>query len=285
MGGPVYHFAETLRTLLVSGSVEDLDASWKKLNVEDVGWQALAPARRRDVPSWECALREVDGLLLRLLHRVSDMADASEPAWVRLATFRVPALERLQHATAACLAGQRFGLAGLHTVSEDRSAPLARRYFAFLALAERHPLGDWPVFARYLAPGVHHAFLGTAAEAARFYPECGTVDVLVELFQKVRSDLRLRAFLGPRILKSLHFIAGRSTLPFLRQLLVVGHTAKDPEYCEITRALVIVRRLTGQVEANSKFPDHKLASVASMLEVAANAFDRYRDVFSPISVI
>ncbi|MFQ5704909.1 MAG: hypothetical protein ACE5HT_12915 [Gemmatimonadales bacterium] len=285
MSGSLFSFAEALRTLLASGSAEGLEARWQDLNLENVGWRALAGARRREVPAWECALREVDGLLLRLLGRVSQLPGSSERANVRLRTFRLPALERLQHATAACLAGQRFGLAGLHTVSEDRSAPIARRYFAFLALAERHPLGDWPVFAQYLTPGAHHAFLGTAAEAARFYPEYGTVRALLKLFRQIQWDRHLRAFLSPRILQSLHFIVDASTLPFLRELLVVGYTSKNLEHCEVMRALVMVRRLTGSVESNAKFGDDELDSVAPLLDTAERVFDKSRDVLQAVSVI
>src|SRR5207244_1351840 len=74
------------------------------------------------------------------------------------------------HAAAAALVGHRYGVAGLRTVIADQDAPLARRYFAFLALAELHPPRAWPVFARYLIPDAHHAFQGAAVEAARFYP-------------------------------------------------------------------------------------------------------------------
>src|SRR5258708_23204312 len=86
-------------------------------------------------------------------------------------TFRVPELERWQHAAAAALVGARWGIAGLRTVISDTGAPLGRRYFAFLALAERHPDGAWPLFERYLvAPGPHPPFVAAAGEAAPSYP-------------------------------------------------------------------------------------------------------------------
>src|SRR5213595_2533494 len=82
-----------------------------------------------------------------------------------LVTFRVPELERWQHAAAAALVGARWGVAGLRTVIADTQAPLGRRYFAFLALAERHPKEAWPLFAKYLqTPGAHHAFVAAAVE-------------------------------------------------------------------------------------------------------------------------
>src|SRR5438876_2562572 len=114
-----------------------------------------------------------------------------------LVTFRVPELERWQHAAAAALVGARWGVAGLRTVIADTGAPLGRRYFAFLALAERHPEGAWPLFERYLTtPGAHHAFVAAAVEAARYYP--GHADVLVRLFERIRGDQLLRRFLGPK---------------------------------------------------------------------------------------
>ena len=44
-----------------------------------------------------------------------------------LVTFRVPELERWQHAAAAALVGARWGVAGLRTVIADTQAPLGRR--------------------------------------------------------------------------------------------------------------------------------------------------------------
>src|SRR5207249_2570627 len=92
-----------------------------------------------------------------------------------LVTFRIPELERWQHAAAAALAGARWGVAGLRTVIADTAAPLGRRYFAFLALAERHPEGAWPLFERYLVtPGAHPALVavrrltGRVAQSSKF---------------------------------------------------------------------------------------------------------------------
>src|SRR2546425_11980509 len=88
-----------------------------------------------------------------------------------LVTFRVPELERWQHAAAAALVGARWGVAGLRTVIADTSAPLGRRYFAFLALAERHPPAAWGLFAKYLRrPAAHNAFVAATVESAHFYP-------------------------------------------------------------------------------------------------------------------
>ena len=61
------------------------------------------------------------------------MAASAAQAAVRVRTFRAPALERLQHATAAALVAQRYGVAGLRWGRADETAPPARRYFAFLA--------------------------------------------------------------------------------------------------------------------------------------------------------
>jgi hypothetical protein len=285
MPEPVYQFAESLRGLLAARDAAELDARWNALDPARVGWEALRPALRRDAPAWEAALDEVDGLLLRLLDRIPRLLLAHEPAAHHFRTFRLPELERLQHATAAALVGQRYGPAGLRTVLGDVTAPVARRYFAFLALAERHPRNAWPLFARYLTPDAHHAFLGTAAEAARFYPETSPAPSLVQLFDAVRDDLQLRAFLGPRILESLYVLADPVTTGFFRELLVAGYTDRDPAHCEVTHALVMVRRFTGRLEPNTKFPDLNADRMRAALAHAEAIFERRRDELEPVVVI
>jgi len=281
----ICQFAEALRTILGASVVKDVEARWEALHLEARGWEALARARRADGRGWEQALEEVDGLLLRLLERLAASGVAAGPVGHRLLTFRLPALERLQHATAAVLVAQRYGSAGLRTVIADAAAPLGRRYFAFLTLAERHPRDAWPLFERYLTPEAHHAFLGVAVEVARFYPERGAACYLMDLFETIRSDLHLRAFLSPRILESLYVLDDPATLPFFRELLVTGHTDPDPEHCEVTRALVMVRRFTGRLEPSTKFPDAADAEVLRTLEGAEEAFEDARETLSPVVVI
>ncbi|MBI2537434.1 MAG: hypothetical protein HYW06_10840 [Gemmatimonadetes bacterium] len=281
----IFRFAEALRRLLHAADPEAFEALWVAEGLEDLGWDALGRAWRADAGGWERALDEADGLLLRLLDRLPVLAASAEPAAVHVRTFRDPELERLQHATAAALVAQRYGVAGLRTVVADEAAPLARRYFAFLALAERHPPSEWPLFARYLTPGAHHAFLGAAAEAARFYPEADAAARLVELFDAVRDDLHLRSFLSPRILESLYVLADPSTLPFFRTLLTAGFTDQDPEHCEVTRALVMVRRLTGKVEPNSKYADPEAPGVVETLAQAEDLFARRSGTLRPVTVI
>ncbi len=285
MPEPVHRFAEALRSLLHTESVDHLETSWHALDVEALGWRALGPARRRDVPEWERALEEADHLLIRLLDRLPTLATGVDSDSIHVRTFRVPALERLQHATAAALVAQRFGRAGLRTVVADVTAPVPRRYFAFLAIAERHPGGEWPLFSRYLTPVAHHAFVGTAAEAARFYPDADAATRLVALFDAVRSDVHLRAFLSPRILESLYVLDDAATLPFFRELLTAGHAHRDPEFCEITRALVMVHRFTGSVEPNSKYPDHADPALLERLGHARDLFEARRDILVPVLVI
>ena len=285
MPEPIFQFAEALRAVLRERTAHDVELRWEALDLEARGWEALARARRADVPGWERALDEVDGLLLGLLRRLAAMRADAGPPVSRLVTFRLPALERLQHATAAVLVAHRFGSAGLRTVIGDAAAPLGRRYFAFLTLAERHPRDAWPLFARYLTPEAHHAFLGVAAEVARFYPERGAASYLMDLFETIRSDLHLRAFLSPRILESLYVLDDPATLPFFRDLLVTGHTDPDPQHCEVTRALVMVRRFTGRLEPNTKFPDTDATDVVGTLEKAEEAFDETREMLSPVVVI
>src|SRR5207245_1370146 len=85
-----------------------------------------------------------------------------------------------------------------------------------------------------------HAFVAAAVEAARYYP--GQAGLLVELFERIRGDEMLRRFLGPKILESLYVLCDPRSLPLFEQLLVTGHTDPDLERCEVTRALVAVRR-------------------------------------------
>ncbi|HET7295988.1 MAG TPA: hypothetical protein VFI66_02535, partial [Gemmatimonadales bacterium] len=189
-----------------------------------------------------------------------------------------------QHAAAAALVGARWGVAGLRTVIADTGAPLARRYHAFLALAERHPEGAWPLFERYLVtPGAHHAFVAAAVEAARYYG--GHADVLVRLFQRIRGDPLLRRFLAPKILESLYVLGEACSLPLFEELLVTGHTDPDVDRCEVTRALVAVRRLTGRIAPSSKFPDSDDAAVRRALDDAEQRFEAHRDHIVPVVVI
>ncbi|MGH7676333.1 MAG: hypothetical protein ACREMV_13765, partial [Gemmatimonadales bacterium] len=147
-------FAAGLEQLLAARDAGEFEAAWTALDIQQTGWEALALARRANTETLEPALAQIDRRLRALLERCRAMLDS------HLTTFRVPELERWQHAAAAALVGARWGVAGLRTVIADTAAPLARRYFAFLALAERHPVGAWPVFERYLlTPGAHHAFV------------------------------------------------------------------------------------------------------------------------------
>src|SRR3989442_1623023 len=83
-------------------------------------------------------------------------------------------------------------------------------------------------------------------EAARYYPRRAT-PLLIELFERIRRDDLLRRFLGPRILESLYVLGEAAALPLFEALLVTGHTDRDLDRCEVTRALVAVRKLTGRV--------------------------------------
>src|SRR6267143_1194610 len=223
-------------------------------------------------------LAQVDRRLLAVLERCRAFLDP------HLVTFRIPELERWQHAAAAALVGARWGVAGLRTIVADTQAPLARRYFAFLGLAERHPQGAWPLFERYLTtPGAHHAFVAAAVEAARYYP--GHADVLISLFERIRGDQLLRRFLGPKILDSLYVLAEEQSLPLFEQLLVAGHTDPDIDRCEVTRALVAVRKLTGRLAPSSKFADGDGEAVQRALDDAVRRFEEQRDRIVPVVVI
>ena len=275
---PLHAFAVALEEVLRAPDVTGLEAAWERTSLQARGWDALAAARRDAPLGLEMVLARVDRLLLALLERSRAMLD------VHVATFRVPELERLQHATAAALVGVRWGVAGLRTVIADGTAPLGRRYFAFLALAERHPREAWPLFEKYLAtPGAHHAFLAAAVEAARFYP--GSTPVLMRLFERIRGDQMLRRFLAPKILESLYVLGDATCLPLLESLLVAGHTDADLERCEVTRALVAVRKFTGRVAPSSKFPDPEAPAVRQALDDAERRFEAERDQLSAVTVI
>jgi hypothetical protein len=169
-------------------------------------------------------------------------------------------------------------------VIEDRRAPFARRYFAFLALAERHPPQAWPVFERYLrAEEAHYAFIAVAVEAARFYP--GQTPLLLELFERIRGDQLLRRFLGPKLLESLYLLGDLRSLPLFEGLLVAGYTDRDLDHCEVTRALVAVRKLTGRVASSAKFPDVARPEVNQVLDDAERRFEAARDRLEPVTVI
>src|SRR5213082_2033023 len=276
--GRLYRFAGALEGLLAAPDAEAFERAWEVAHVDRLAWEALGCARRADSEVLEPALDQVDRRLLATLERCRAFLDP------HVVTFRVPELERWQHATAAALVGARWGVAGLRTVVADTQAPIARRYFAFLGLAEQHPDAAWPLFERYLVtPGAHHAFVAAAVEAARYYS--GRADVLVSLFERIRGDQLLRRFLGPKILESLYVLGEERSLPLFEQLLVAGHTDPDIDRCEVIRALVAVRKLTGRVAPSAKFADAEHAVVQRALDDAERRFDQERDRIVPVTVI
>jgi hypothetical protein len=274
----LYRFTAALEPLLAAVAADGFEAAWQRERLTEVGWAALAGARRADTPALAPALAALDVRLLAVLERSHAWGDP------HLITFRIPELERWQHATAAALVGARWGAAGLRTVIEDTRAPFARRYFAFLALAQRHPPEAWPQFEKYLrAPEAHHAFVAVAVEAARYYP--GRAALLLELFERIRGDQLLRRFLGPRLLESLYVLGEAIALPLFEELLVTGHTDPDPNHCEVTRALVAVRKLTGRLAPSAKYPDVDLPEVSHAVDSAQRRFEEERDRLEPVTVI
>jgi hypothetical protein len=274
----LYRLAGALEQLLAAPDAALFEKTWEAASLDLLAWEALGLARRADAGAVEPALHQVDRRLLAVLERCRAFPD------LHLVTFRVPELERWQHAAAAALVGARWGIAGLRTVIADTAAPFGRRYFAFLALAERHPDGAWPLFERYLVtPGAHHAFVAAAVEAARYYP--GHSDVLVRLFHRIRRDQLLRLFLAPKILESLYVLGEEASLPLFEELLVTGHTDPDVDRCEVTRALVAVRRLTGRVAPSSKFTDGDSEVVRRTLDDAERRFETTRHRIVPVVVI
>lgn len=268
----------SLERLVAAASAAEFEATWNLTRFPRVARETLALARRAGSDALEPALADLDARLLAALRRANGFGD------LHVATFHVPELERLQHAAAAALVAARWGVAGLRTVIDDAAAPLARRYFAFLALAERHPWDAWPLFARYLRTrGAHHAFVAAAVEAARYYP--AAAPELVALFERVRRDEMLRRFLAPRILESLYVLGDPRTRAFLEALCVAGHTDPDPERCEVTRALVALRKLTGAVAPSVKYADPAATAVRQSLDRAERRFEAERHRLTPVRVI
>lgn len=282
MSGALHRFAETLRDLLAADVPERVEQLWGAYRIDDAGWRALHGVARSTDPQVVPILDEADGLLLRLRDRLPLLAAGRAGDHVQ--TFRLPAIERLQHATAAALVAHRFGTAGLATVVADVRSPIGRRYQALLLLARLHAGVSWPVFQRYLVPEAHHAFLGLAAEAARFYPAQRPAGSLLDLFESTRSDVLLRAFLGPRLLYSLFVLGDPVALPLYRELAVGGHTNRDPVHCEVTHALVMLRRLTGHIPPNTKFGEPS-AQTSVWVEEAEARYEAARDQLRPVAVL
>ena len=274
----LFQFTGALERLLTTRDTAAFEAVWDAEELERVGWEALTVARHPDSEPLERGLAALDRRLLAALDRARALPDR------HTSTFRVPELERWQHAAAAALVASRWGSAGLRTVIADPLAPLARRYFALLALAERHPPAAGPLFRRYLrTPALHHAFVGAAAEAARWYPE-QVVDLLA-LFERIRGEQLRRRFLGPKILGSLYYLGDPAALPLFQELCVSGHTNADPGACEVIRALVAVRRHTGVVPPNVKYPDGDAPDVRGALDAAEAMYEEDRGRLSPVTVI
>lgn len=274
----VCRFVGALERLLTARDAVAFEEAWEAQSLGQLGWEALALARRADERGLESALAQADRRLLAVLERSRSFLER------HVLTFRVPELERWQHAAAAALVGARWGVAGLRTVVADTQAPLPRRYFAFLGLAERHPPGAWPLFERYLlTPRAHHAFVAAAIEAARHYP--GHAHVLIALFDRIRGDQMLRRFLGPKILESLYVLGDPVSLPLFEGLLVAGHTDADFDRCEVTRALVAVRKMTGRMAPSSKFGDGDAPALHRTLDDAERLFEAERDRVVPVTVI
>ena len=274
----LFQFTGALERLLTTRDTAAFEAVWDAEELARVGWEALAVARHPDSEPLERGLAALDRRLLAALARARALRD------LHTSTFRVPELERWQHAAAAALVASRWGSAGLRTVISDPLAPVARRYFALLALAERHPPAAGPLFQRYLrTPASHHAFVAAAVEAARWYPD--QVDDLLSLFDRIRSEQLRRRFLGPKILGSLYYQGNARALPLFQELCISGHTGGDADCCEVTRALVAVRRLTGVVPPNVKYPEPQMPEVRDALDAAEAVYEADRDRLAPVTVI
>src|SRR5258708_36126206 len=92
-------FAAALERLLAARDAAALEATWDDVNLGQVGWEALAGARRANTEALEPALAEVDRKLLATLERCRSFLDP------HIVTFLGPELERCHHAAAAPLVG------------------------------------------------------------------------------------------------------------------------------------------------------------------------------------
>lgn len=274
-------FAEDLRAFLSIRSPEGMLRTWDQLRVDLRGRDALSSARRG--VGGEPVLQEIDQLLQKSMSRVAEFSRGQTPASICLRTFRYVELERLQCAASAALVDRRYGAAGLHWLIENEEAPLARRYFAFLCLSERHHPDDWEFFCGYLARKHHHSFVATAIESLRYYPEREPSEILLDMFQAVRADSDLRRFFGPRILQTLYVLEDEIAEALFSDLLVAGHTEADPVVCEIMRAIATIYRLSGEIRDNSKFSDRQ--STLDALAVATPVYDGLRSRFIPIRIL
>src|SRR5438552_3033634 len=103
----LYRFAGALEGLLAAPDAEAFERAWATAHVDRLAWEALGGARRADSGPLEPALDQVDRRLLAMLQRCRAFPDP------HVVTFRVPELERWQHAAAAALVGARWGVAVL----------------------------------------------------------------------------------------------------------------------------------------------------------------------------
>ena len=69
------------------------------------------------------------------------------------------------------------------------------------------------------------------------------------------------------------------------ELAITGHTDADPDRCEVTRALVGIRKLTGRLAASAKYGDTARPEVRDALDAAQRRFDAERDGLESVRVI
>src|SRR5439155_417660 len=125
-------FAAGLERLLVAKSAAELEATWDQQNLGQLGWEALSLARRANTETLEPALAVVDRCLLAALEWCRAFLDP------HIVTFRVPELERWQHAAAAALVGPR-GAAALRGAARCGSHRRRGRPLRGHARARRRP--------------------------------------------------------------------------------------------------------------------------------------------------
>jgi len=84
-------FSAALERLLAAPDEPAFEAAWEAVDLQQLGWEALAHARRANTEALEPALAEVDRRLLAVLERARAFLDP------HVVTFRVAELERWQN--------------------------------------------------------------------------------------------------------------------------------------------------------------------------------------------
>ena len=183
-------FSAALERLLAAPDEPAFEAAWEAVDLQQLGWEALAHARRANTEALEPALAEVDRRLLAVLERARAFLDP------HVVTFRVAELERWQHAAAAALVGVA-GAGGLDVLARPLELLAVRlrqpvqvvenhRIVAGVVVAADEHRLDGQVGVAQDTPG--HADLGYRRVGVRLAG--GPAELLVLPYEGARDDAR-----------------------------------------------------------------------------------------------